>query len=515
MKEDAKITERVLPIEMPRDRPVVAAALGCELEGVSRPQADPADIPGLKKAMQKRSCMAPPKADPHFVRGMHDFAGRWARKTFTPLDPSTDLSVETWLKNAPYPEWRKAQLQKAWDECDNPNDPKFQKIKGFVKDESYDDWKYARLINPRHDVFLCLVGPIFTAIEKEVFKHPAFIKGIPRDQWANYVSETLIPNFETYAMDFEAMEAHCTADMQEAEFKVYDYLCSRLAEGPWFRDLCRRVFGGEQVMIYKFLRIVMRAVRASGDRQTSLGNGLLNLITIEYLSEVLGSKSLKIVEGDDNLSQWLGNKPTKELYARLGWTVKIEVHPTPELASFCGLIFDPHDRVNIGDPLKAMAKFGWTSRNYMKARSTKLKMLAKAKAYSALYQFTGCPIISDMAMWVIRQTAHIDLRPLLNSGSLNAYEREELQKAISNHWRLAQRARVRPSMATRLLMEQKFGVSITRQLKMERWFQESRHFVPIPNQLVIDLVPKSWVDYSDRYVHMVTMDEDFDKGENL
>lgn len=510
IKEGTQFTERLVPLEEPHNRPVVAVGLGCELHGLARPHGDPNEKKGVRKGIEKRAAMKPPTRDPERMKRLYAFTRRWVRSNFAPIDVGYDFSVEAWLDKTGYPDWRKRQLLTTWNECMNPFSKKYQRIKGFVKDEAYDDWKYLRLINPRDDVFKVLVGPIFKAIEEVVFKYPGFIKGVPRDQWASFISERFMADYETLAMDFEAYEAHLTKELQEVEFIVYDYLLSHVAENVWFKDFGKKVFMGKQEMVYKFFRLVMAAVRASGDQQTSLGNGLVNLIVMLFFAEELGSKVTPAVEGDDSLSQWIGDKPTAEDYASVGLTAKIETHPSPEMASFCGLIFDASDLINIGDPMRAMAKFGWTTRNYMRAKHAKLKMLAKAKAYSTLYQFSGCPVLSSMALWVIRLTKHIDLTPLLNSGALNEYERIELKIAIERHDKLMEVASKRPSMATRLLMEQKFGLSIPRQLMMEKWFEECLSLEPMPSELLVDCCPKSWADYWSRYVHLVGMSEDFD-----
>lgn len=503
-------------MELPRNRPVVAVATGCELEGCARPQADPNDVEGTKKAVCKRGAMKPPQRCPQMMGRFYDFVRRWVRKNYLPIDPDYDFSIEAWLAKTHYPEWRKVQLKKDWENVSNPWHKKFTKIKGFVKDEAYDDWKYLRLINPRHDIFKCLVGPVFKAIEEVVFKNPVFVKGIPRDKWPEHIMERFISNYETLANDFEAYEAHATAEMQEAEFIVYEYLLSRTMQNPSFVNLCRRVFGGDQEMYYKWFIVVMKAIRASGDQQTSLGNALINYLSNAFLAEELGSVILAIaVEGDDSISQWRGTKPTSEDFARLGLTAKVEVHASPETASFCGLIFDPVDRINIGDPLKMMAKLGWSPRCYMKSKRAKLNMLSKAKAYSMLYQFAGCPIISKMAQWVIRCTKHIDLRPLLNSGNLNEYERENLVASMDAHKRLIEVSKRQPKISTRMLMETKFGISIPRQLAIEQWFDEAKQLQPIPGERVIDIVPQSWVGYWDRYVHVTKLDENFDIAENM
>lgn len=498
------------PQDEPANRPVVAVGLGCELYGCARPHANPNDREGMIEGVLQRAARRPPEKDPEMVRGWKAWTYQWVRDSFEPIDPTYDFSVESWLQKTAYPDWKKKELLEVANDETNFFDPKFRKVRGFMKDEAYDDWKRMRMINPRHPKFLCLVGPVFTAIEEILFKYPAFVKGIPRDQWPKVIMEDLLPDYETIAIDHTAFEAHCDEEAQEVEWIVYDYLLSRVSENVWFQTLCREAFGGRQDITYKFIRVIMRAVRESGDRQTSGGNAIINYTGLRYVAHHHSLRVGAKVEGDDSLSQWHPHRPHADWWRGIGFVVKLEVHNSPATASFCGLIFDVNDEINIGDPLRMMAKFGWTTRQYAKSKIGKLRMLAKAKAYSALYQFAGCPIISNMAMWIIRLTRHVDLRPLLKSGSLNVYEREELLMAIKCHWRLVQVARRRPTLQTRLLMEDKFGVTVNRQLELEAWFDRQKTIRPIPSDWVIDLVPQSWVDYWTDYCFKADIRRDFD-----
>ncbi len=110
---------------------------------------------------------------------------------FDPLPPGLDMSVATWLSNTDYSLQRRVELQKIWDENDGIVSEQHKVVKGHIKDETYMDYKHARGINSREDVFKCAVGPCFKHIESVVYRHPAFIKHVPTKDRPSYIQSML------------------------------------------------------------------------------------------------------------------------------------------------------------------------------------------------------------------------------------------------------------------------------------------------------------------------------------
>lgn len=143
------------------------------------PHPDPSDRATMKAGVLKRFLMKPPKSDPAKRIRLRKFVANWLKNNLVPLSPDSDITVETWIEKTNYPRWRKEQLLDKWKKIVDRRDPKHFRVKSFMKDETYPEYKHARAINSRSDEFKTLVGPIFKLIEKELFKLDWFIKKVP------------------------------------------------------------------------------------------------------------------------------------------------------------------------------------------------------------------------------------------------------------------------------------------------------------------------------------------------
>jgi hypothetical protein len=118
--------------------------------------------------------------------------------------------------------------------------------------------------------------------------------------------------------------------------------------------------------------------------------------------------SCGFVEGDDgifNVSEDLS--PTTEQMESYGFCLKIDVVANIEEASFCGLIFDPEDLVNVTDPIKVLMKLAWLPRKYVNCSENLARELLKAKAQSALFQYNGCPIITPVCDYIVKSLSNV------------------------------------------------------------------------------------------------------------
>lgn len=496
VKEGVKF--RINPEQPDLDkRTPVQISLGCHAQGVSQPHPDPDDPATMLGGVLKRFARKPPKPAPGELDKIRRFVREWCRANLSPLSAETDLSFETWLASTNYPLWRKLELRAVWEEISlRAREKRDSFVKSFMKDETYPAFKHARGINARVDAMKVKLGPIFKAIENVVYKYKAFIKHIPVAERPRYIYELLYREGATYiATDFESFEALFTEEIMNAiEFELYDYMTQYVPDHREFMEIVREVLGGKNKCLYKAFVVWLRATRMSGEMCTSLGNGFSNLMLFLYVSHKVGFLDPEIaVEGDDGVASGHGQPPTAEDYRQLGMVIKLEVHQDLSEASFCGLIFDPEDLVNVTDPLDVLATFGWTSQRYARSRKSKLLALLRCKSLSLAHQYPGCPIISALAQYGLRMTRGYDVRYFIaESPAFNWWERNQLIAALSDEKKIGV---VPPPIRTRLLVERKFGIPVETQLMWERYLDDLKTISPLDLPNLSEYVPPDWILY--------------------
>lgn len=399
---------------------------------------------------------------PVCLEGLSEFVDEWMSKNLTPLDPATDISLETWLKQTNYDETRKGQLRDAYSKRigRKPN----VTVKSFVKDEMYMDVKHSRGIFARHDEFKTAVGPVFKCIEQALFSGPKtskyFIKKIPSPDRPAFVMNRLFnKGSQTMATDYTAFESHFVAKLMEAvEFRLYRYMTQTL-HCPDFKRYFPYIKSLNSVSFKNFTALVM-ATRMSGEMNTSLGNSFVNLMVYLYLHRNNTNVDC-LVEGDDCLGVFDGECPTSEDYEKLGLTVKIERPTSINTASFCGQVFSS-DLTTLTDPLKFIVKFNWSSSKYLFSSDKKLSELAKAKAMSALYSYPRCPIVTAFAKYVYRTSGEywrID-------SSASNWEKNRL-KTLLRDFKLPTEP---VSEESRIIVRDLWGFTPAQQVKIEEFF---------------------------------------------
>jgi hypothetical protein len=500
--KDGTSISKARPVNL-RKRPVVQASLNCHAVGVAMPHPDPVDPDTMRAGVQKRFAFAPPEPDRALLRRLRLFVRSWVRKNLVPLSPDADTSFESWIKKTRYPEARKAELREKWKAVTSIRDPskRYFACKSFMKDETYPDYKHARGINSRSDEFKCYVGPIFKLIEEVVYKLKEFIKHVPVADRPQYIKDMIYRVGSKYvATDYTAFESLFTAELMEAcEFELYEYMVQELPEAEEFMSVLRDVLAGENVCEFKHFTVKVPATRMSGEMCTSLGNGFSNLMFMLFLCHELGSTAIGCVEGDDGLFRVEGDIPSTESFARLGLVIKLEEHTDLCAASFCGMIFDPEDLVNVTNPLEVLASLGWTTNKYFRSRRGIKMSLLRCKALSYAHQYPGSPIISVMADYVLRVTHHVkdeNLRVFVSEKwRTNLWEREQLLDVLGHNI-----PRKPIGVRTRLLVESKFGIPIETQFSIENYLKSLFVLQPLSIPLMDLMAPLSWSDYWTRYV---------------
>jgi hypothetical protein len=206
-----------------------------------------------------------------------------------------------------------------------------------------------------------------------------------------------------------------------------------------------------------------------------------------------------VVEGDDGLFTMVGTPPTVADFARLGLAIKLEIHDTISTASFCGIVFDPMDRINVADPRKVLTNFGWVQRQYARARSSKLVVLLRCKALSTAYQYPGCPIIAELGWYGIRVTPRSASNRLVKmidrKGMFDSYTREKINAAMHS----GNIPRKEPLTNTRLLVERLYGIPSEVQLSIESYLGSLMTIQPLDHWSFPMILPSLWYEHAARY----------------
>jgi hypothetical protein len=234
--------------------------------------------------------------------------------------------------------------------------------------------------------------------------------------------------------------------------------------------------GGENVMSFaRRLTAKLIAKRMSGEMNTSLGNGFSNYMMLKWLTfrKDPTASVRAAVEGDDGLFKVTPKEssPTTEDFTNVGAIIKLEKKKNLSEASFCGLIFDLDDQVVIADPLKHLAKVGWYPKRHCNCTQKDGRALLRARGYSFVYQYPGCPILSSLGYWILRNTDDItekNVRKVIDREA--SYDRERLLTALEKYNDMPSKP---ITDNTRDLMFRYFGVSSRQQILIEKWFMEN------------------------------------------
>lgn len=500
------------------NRPVVAASLGPVLLGAAAPKVNPgnSDSSALGAAFRvgrnvERNMYY------KYRRSFRRFVERQLEKHFQPLDPNTDLTFETWIKNTPYPAWRKEQLIQTWLDMNfdwatcSPNPAVYKewfRLKSFIKDETYVGYKHSRTINSRSDQAKCIFGPIVQAVSNKIMKTSKhFIKYVPVHERPQYILDYIFRVSEEFSSsDFTSFEAHFTEDrMKDCELPMFKHMLSGLPNGHLiYRFLEYAKCINDNICVFKYFVMQINAKRMSGEMDTSLSNGFSNLMWLKFSFKLHGMDPDQVpivVEGDDALCCIFRSIPDS-YFEEFGLDLKIEKHSNVEHASFCGLVFDSVDRTIVTDIFDTVATFGWTTANYANSSNKTLLAILRCKALSLAYQYKGCPILSKLALKMMELTEGVNTRKVLeNRRFIDAYHYEILAQALEY---IKQNGLNQPvGNNTRNLVEKLYSITIADQLLIEQEIDKiSDPTQPLNLPVLMKYAPKDYLDYFDKYCVM-------------
>lgn len=377
VKRDLKIgRSRATRAQYNNHRPVMSTNLPLCFTGATPPRPDPSHTPSVVGGICKRFGYGCPKINSSLKRRFRRFTQTWLKHNFKPLTDADIPNLEEWLESTPYSAARKAELKEVWEKfvADGENTKTFKKVKSFIKDETYPEWKYPRIINSRIDAAKCYFGPIVQAVSDQLFEREEFIKTVPVPERPAVIRDHLLDSSldEDYVFtDYTAYEAHFVREIMEiTQFELFAHaLKSTTCRSDWLNTY-KQTMGGVNEMTFKHLSAKIMATRMSGEMDTSLSNGFSNLMLFLFMAKIKGATSARgFVEGDDGLFRVSPARcaPTEKDFADLGFTIKIGHTPHLSRASFCGQVYDMTDLIVVTDPKEVIARLGWTNKKYVRA----------------------------------------------------------------------------------------------------------------------------------------------------
>lgn len=498
----------------PGSRRIEMVSAGCHVEGVCLPHPDTQDPETLDAGVKKRMGQILPTPNRAFYRRLRNTVCKWIKsRGIKPLSPDVDRSFLSWLPRTSYDTKRKDELTKIYEdivefrERNSSGKLKNFMVKLFVKDETYVTWKHARGIYAREDVAKVYFGPYVKLMEDIIYDQPEFIKHVPVRQRADYIMRNLYMEGGFYvATDYSSFEATFVQKlMLNCEMVLYEHLLGSLAEGSEILSIMTEVWTGVNIIKNRFLHCTVIASRMSGEMTTSLGNGFSNLMLMVHACRILGCECRGVVEGDDGLFVFMpGSKiPDAHMFADYGCIIKLDVYTRISDASFCGQLFDPIDQEIITDPMEVLAKLAWLNSKYASARSSKIRALLRCKALSYYYQYPACPIVTEMALYCLRVSAGCDVRSVLSS--VDSYKKSLVLEALDQKvWR---EERKEIGQQTRLLVEEKYNISISVQIEIENLLASKNDLTPLDIKSFVLSCPEEWVVYSEKYTLPATISE--------
>jgi hypothetical protein len=490
----------------------VARSLGIHVKGRAVMYHDPDDRELIKVGITHRMGREALVTDRREMDRFRGYTRRTIRKWFEPLSRTDIPPFWKWLAGTSYPEHRKRELYEIWVNYHHAmlmvevrgGDKRafakkaFRHVKAFLKRESYlDITKKPRGIYSRGDLYKVLFGPVCSAMEETVYALGQdgsvpfrFIKHVPvadrpdyiQDLWDN--SGSVSQSVET---DHTAFEAHMTPDvMRTVEFEAYKYL---LRDTDYFEELIGGVLDGKNKIHYKLVDMICEGRRMSGEMNTSLGNGLENLLG--YLYGCWRNKKVVlcgVVEGDDGLFGMAGKEPLTKTFEPIGFEIKSDTFDNWWDASFCGMNMVVggigYSSVVVRDPLKILMKTGWTHSRFMFSKAGKLMQLLRAKAYSLAYESGGCPIAAAMGRYLFRCTRGVTP----DFEEVNGYTVGlAALVSLSEERALEMLNRPVPPKA-RAVVRRKYHMSVAAQEEIERYLDLREVVAPLDHPLILQYV---------------------------
>lgn len=444
-------------------RKPIATQIGAVCSELVLPVADPLDPKSQVVGVKERVLRAPPQGDPTWLVEFKEFVSNWLDKhlylleKFVPSKNETfeELSFDDWLDNARYTQVRKNQLRKEY--ANGPQPSTWHKCKSFIKREFYVEFKDPRTINSRVDNYKVFAGPWVSAIEKD-FTHrcKSFVKGMTPQDRAERAYERVRGALVMFNTDFSRYESQMT------HFIIKHIECQLYRRYGMPEVLLKPLYGVNKCSMTG-CSYEVRATRMSGDMNTSLGNGFVNLMVNKFVAHKVGARIRGVVEGDDGLFACYGTFPTAEDYAKLGFKITILPMDVISDGDFCSAkIFElAPDRIwALQDPRRVLLKAGWSFTCPDKAPKHIRDELMVAKAMSIASNCPYCPLLCAYCTKYCGEA-------LLSSNESRTLDDTEYWYKRS----FAKEDVLQPTDATRKIFHEIYGMPVAKQVECERYIE--------------------------------------------
>jgi len=452
----------------------------------------------------KRAGTKPPEGSEILRAALRSFTRRYCEEHLKPLAQGS-VDFYNWIESTDYSRARKDELIGVWEKTPDEDPrtvPKGIEIGSFIKFEHYPTPKTPRIINARDDYFKDYSGPLFDAIGTEVFNQPEFIKTVPVLERPDDILEALYDVVsKVLNCDACSYEAHfIELVMQCVEFEMYRYMTEGVPEYRKKMEVIIEVLSGGQKLKFKHIMAWIMATRMSGEMNTSLGNGFTTMILNKFIAFIRRVIVKLRAEGDDNLSAWQSRilAPTKSDWEELGWLMKVEEPNDVTTASFCGNVFSPEDKIVVTNPVAVLAKLGWVDKKYVKSTESLRKQLLRSKGLSLAHQYNGCPILSKLGRKIVALTRGVRIRESIVN-NMDMYKRELYRKYINDPLPEEKES----PMATRLLVEELYNITIADQLAIEAAFDSLYLDCCVSMPIVC---PPEWYDNYELYTSQINQE---------
>lgn len=297
-----------------------------------------------------------------------------------------------------------------------------KRVKLFLKDETYPEFKFARGINTRHDESKIFMACFVKVMEEKFYQFTPFVKHVPVKERPAHGVRVLsrlhmspedpgafttlgdgdLGGLRFYVTDHTAFESAMSPEIMHAfEMAAVEAMFPSYPQAVAMLD---RILRGKQTIVNYFASCTRMGGRMSGDLTTSIGNGITNLFSIEWILTSRHIPHSVMVEGDDGLiavprqyaldARW---------WTELGFTVKLDEVKHPKLSGFCGMYYsDLPDGTSVlfREPAKIVASTGWLSANY--DRQTALSLM-RGRALSLAVELAGEPVITAYTRYLVRK----------------------------------------------------------------------------------------------------------------
>jgi hypothetical protein len=487
-------------------KPMMVSIGACDPRAVP-PHVDLNDPLTYLAGCQYRIAVKKPRPSRKLLRRMRRFARKWVRQ-FEQVSPDSDFSLEAWLANTNYPEWRKVELRAAFAEGGHDN-----VVKSFGKDETYTEMKHLRTINSRSDYWKCVLGPAIKLVEKQIFKSAKFVKYVKVEDRFRYIYNRIWSPAGVYdETDYSQFESHFINEVRDAIMgEVYSYMLGHLDMfTEWWENYVKTVMCTiGQWITSKFFSAKGVEAEMSGEMDTSLTNGVTNCFLYDFFHFMAGNtenhmnvegKARGAFEGDDGVTTHIVDNPVSGTsYRSAGFDIKMKTSKDIRGTDFCGVIGETDTFMCTTDPRNCLAEFGWCMSKYVNSKRVRKLELLRAKALSYYHQYRGSPIIQALALYGLRITKHIDMQRFVSKDRyINNYDRDQLIAAIEYYGRNIEVPQVSPGL--RHEVESRFGVSIRDQLSIESYLNDLTKLQFFDCPQIYDIMPNAFLDYASRYV---------------